>query len=405
MALYKYKAKTGPREMVDGVVDARSEKEAVEKLSQMGYTPVLMEKEMPAEQDKKAVVSRSSIKIKSREISVFSRQLASLLKSGVPILSAINIIYEQSENPRLKELLGRIYTQVKEGVMFSQALSIFPRSFSPLFVAMTRTGEDSGNLPEALMRIADYRAKQDEMLSRFRMALAYPLLMAAVGLGTVIFMFSFVIPRLMRVYIQLGQNLPLPTKMIIAASDGLRQWWFWIVLALIVFILVIRRQIKTDRGARFVSALRLRLPVFGNFVLKAELSRFCRTLGLLIKSGLPILNAIDISIPVLESELIKDLLKKGRGELQEGASFGAYLKKARLIPPFMSSLIIVGEESGKLDDSLNEIANIYERDTDEAIKIFSTLLEPVMILVMGLVVGFIVIAMLLPIFDINVMAR
>lgn len=405
MTVYKYRAKTGPEKVVDGVIDAQSEREAVEKLSQMGHIPISIERKTAAEQDRETVASRSSVKIKSREITVFSRQLASLLKSGVPILSAINIIYEQSENPHLKEILGQIHTEVKEGAVFSQVLSRFPRSFSPLFVAMARTGEDSGNLPEALIRIADYRSKQDEMLSRFRMALAYPLLMAIVGLATVIFMFTFVIPRLMRVYTQLGQNLPLPTRILIATSDVIRQWWLWIVLALIAFTLVIRWHIKTDRGKRFVSRLKLRLPIFGNLVLKTELARFSRTLGLLIKSSLPILNAIDISIPVLESELIKNLLEKGRKELQEGGSFGRYLKKARLIPPFMSNLIIVGEESGNLDESLNEIAGIYERDTDEAIKIFSTLLEPIMILVMGLVVGFIVIAVLLPIFDINVMAR
>ncbi len=405
MTLYKYKAKTGPQEVVDGVIDAQSEKEAVEKLSQMGYTPVSMERKTPAETDRETPALWSSIKIKSREIAIFSRQLASLLKSGVPLLSAINIISEQTDSPRLKGVLGQIHAEIKEGEIFSQALSKFPRSFSPLFVALTRTGEDSGNLPESLIRITDYRSKQDEMLSRFKMALAYPILMAIVGLATVIFMFTFVIPRLMRVYVQLGQDLPLPTKVLIATSDGLRQWWVWIVLVLIAAIFVIRWQIKTDAGKRALSTLRLRLPIFGNFVLKAELSRFCRTLGLLIKSGLPILNAIDISIPVLESEVIKNLLKKGRKELEEGGSFGGYLKKVKLVPSFMSSLIIVGEESGKLDESLTEVANIYERDSDEAIKIFSTLLEPIMILVMGLIVGFIVIAMLLPIFEINVMAR
>ena len=190
-----------------------------------------------------------------------------------------------------------------------------------------------------------------------------------------------------------------------ALSSGLRQWWWLIILVLVAVVLFIRRRLKTEQGRMFWSALELKLPLFGRFILKAELSRFSRTLELLIKNGITILRAIDAAIPVLNNEIIKKQLKESYKDLEQGGSFGRSLKKSRLFPPFMSNLIIVGEESGRLEGALSEIASSYERDTDERIKTMANLLEPLLILGMGLVVGFIVTAMLLPIFEINVMTN
>jgi len=229
--------------------------------------------------------------------------------------------------------------------------------------------------------------------------------MAIVGLATVVFMLTFVMPRLMRIFVNLGEKLPLPTRILISISQGLRQWWFWIILILAIIILLIRRQAKTKMGKLSLSIFKLHLPILGNFILKAELSRFSRTLELLIKNGIPILKAIDIAIPVLDNEVIKNQLRQSYKQLEQGGSFGRSLKNSKVFPLFMSNLITVGEESGKLDEALAEVASSYERDTDEAMRIMTSLLEPLMILGMGLIVGFIVVAMLLPIFEINVMAR
>ncbi len=411
MAIYKYRAKKGTEGLVEGVIEADSEKEAIEKLSGIGHIPVFIEEKRPSEGHAPSgkhipvFTAKPLGRVKFREITLFGRGLASLLKSGVHILEALNIISEQSENPHLKSILLDIHGAVKDGATLSSTLANFPRLFSPLYIAMIRTGENSGELPGALQRIADHRAKQEEILSRFRMAMAYPILMAIVGLATVIFMFTFVIPRLMGIYISMGQNLPLPTRILISMSEGIRHGWFWIILVLVAISLAAIGRTKTKAGRLSLSIFNLHLPILGNFILKTELSRFCRTLGLLIKSGLPILNAIDISIPVLRNEIIKNKLKQSYKDLEQGGSFGKSLKKSKLVPLFMSNLIIVGEESGRLDDALEEVASAYERDTDEAIKTFTSLLEPLMILGMGLIVGFIVVAMLLPIFEINVMAQ
>jgi len=279
----------------------------------------------------------------------------------------------------------------------------YPQIFPTLYIAMINTGESSGVLHEVLSRIADHRMRQEEALSRFRMAMAYPILMALVGLGTIIFMLTFVMPRLTAIFVNLGQTLPLPTRILISTSKIFRQWWLWVILAFL--FLIARRQARSESAKFLLDRLKLRLPILGSLILKLEISRFSRTLELLLKSGIPILRAIDVVIPVVDNEIIKKHLKESYGALEQGGSFGKSLKDAKVFPIFMSNLIIVGEESGRLAEALSEVASSYERDTDEALKIATNLLEPLIILVMGLVVGFMVVAMLLPIFEINMMAR
>jgi type II secretory pathway component PulF len=221
----------------------------------------------------------------------------------------------------------------------------------------------------------------------------------------VIFMLTFVMPRLMNIFLSIEQDLPIPTRILISISSALRQWWPWLLFGAVFLIVILRRQIKTRAGMLILSQFYLHLPVFGRFITKAELARFCRTLELLVKNGIPILRALEVATPVLDNEVIKEHLQKSYKELEQGGSLGKSLKGCSFIPVFMSNLISVGEESGRLDEALGEVADIYERDTDEAIKVLSSLLEPMMILVMGLVVGFIVVAMLLPLFEINIMMK
>lgn len=405
MAIYKYTAKKGPEELVEGRIEAQTEEEVVDKLNQLGYVPVRIKIEEQTSKPHQAAAGKIKGRIRSRQITIFSRQLASLLKSGVPILNALGIISEQSGSPRLKSVVDGIYDMVKQGDSFSSALRNYPNIFSPFYTAMVAAGEDSGALPAALLRIADYRVKQEAMLSRLRMALVYPAFMAVVGAGTVVFMLTFVMPRLMQIFLNMGQDLPLPTQILIFLSQWLCKWWIAISLGLIGFIVIIRQQVKTKIGKVTFSLFKLHLPVFGKLILKSELSRFCRTMELLIKNGIPILRAISIAIPVLENEIIKNKLKQSYKDLEQGGSFGRSLKTSKLFPLFMTNLISVGEESGSLDDSLAEVATSYEEDTDESMRVMSSLLEPLMILIMGSVVGFMVVAMLLPIFEINIIAN
>ena len=404
MPLFKYIAKDGPKS-VTGTVDAQSKGDAVEKINQLGYLPVRVE---PQADDQMAQESASrhifAPKVKSKDVTIFSRQLASFVKAGVPILRGLSIISEQSENPAFRNVLDDVRSQIKEGESFSDTLKRHPKIFPPIYVAMVNSGESSGNLHEVLLRIADHRQKQEAIISRVRSALAYPILMVLVGGGTIFFMLTFVMPRLMRIFTRLDQELPAPTQFLIGLSTALQHGWVYLLLGIVGVIILIKRGANTKVQKAFMSRLMLKIPIFGTFVHKSQLAQFSRTMELLIQSSIPILKAIKIAIPILGNTVIQDELSKSYKDLEEGSSFGKSLEQSKLFPKFMTSLIIVGEESGKMDDALGEVASTYERDTDEAIKVMTSLLEPILILVMGLIVGFIVIAMLLPIFEINMMA-
>jgi len=411
MPLYKYIAKLGINKTVEGNFEASSQDEAIEKINELGYTPVRI-KEVKAQavskaKEKNKPVSKPSVvrKIKSHDITIFSRQLASFLKSGMPILEALNIMSEQSNNRNLQDIFKKVASEVKDGKMLSVALSKYPKVFPPLYIAMIRTGEDSGTLPEVLSGVADHKQKQEEFASRVRMALVYPALMVFVAIATIVFMFIFVMPRLTKVFYKMGVELPEITKVLISTSKFLSSSWPWILAGVGALCFIIRQRSRSKKGALAFNRFKLKLPVLGELAIKSDLARFSRTLGLLIKNGIPILKAIKIVIPTLNNEIIRQELVQGSDALKQGASFGKSLKRSTLFPAFMSNLIIMGEKSGRLEEILSEIADSYEKEVDEAMKMFATLLEPMVIIIMGLVVGVMVIAMLLPVFQINIMVR
>jgi len=404
MPKFKYLAKDGSKN-VESTVEAQSREDAVDKINQMGFLPVRVEVQDSDAKDE-AVASRSIFgsRVKSKDVTIFSRQLASFVKSGVPILKGLSIISDQSENLAFKKILKDIHSDIKEGASFSSTLKKHPKIFNPLYVAMVNSGESSGNLQEVLLRITDHRQKQEAIVARVRSALAYPILMTIVGSGTIFFMLTFVMPRLMRIFTRIDQELPAPTQFLISLSTALQQGWMWLIIGIIAFIIFMKQGSKTKVQKVFMSRLKLRLPIVGTLIYKSELALFNRTLELLVKSSIPILKAIKTAIPILNNTVIQDELLKSYKDLEEGNSFGKSLAQSKVFPKFMTSLIIVGEESGRLDEALGEIAGTYERDMDEAVKVMTSLLEPILILVMGLIVGFIVVAMLLPIFEINMMS-
>ena len=404
MPTFKYHAKDGPKD-VHGALEARSKEDAVERINQLGLLPVRVEAQ--ASSGKKSAADARHIfapRVRSKDVTIFSRQLASFVKSGVPILRGLSIIAEQSENPAFKSVLAKVHAEIKEGTSFSETLKKFPKIFPPLYVAMVNSGESSGNLHEVLLRIADYRQKQEAIMTRVRSALAYPILMTIVGGGTIIFMLTFVMPRMMRIFERMEQELPAPTQVLLTLSQWLQAGWLWLLAGGVIGVVLYKRGTKTNVQKALMSRLKLKLPLVGAFVYKSELAQFNRTLELLVKSSISILRALKIAIPILDNTVIQDELLKSYKDLEEGSSFGKSLEQSNLFPKFMTSLIVIGEESGRLDEALAEIAGTYERETDETIKVMTSLLEPVLILLLGLIVGFIVSAMLLPIFQINMMA-
>ncbi len=402
MPFYRYRAKKGPEETVEGVLEAQSRDEAIERLSLLGLVPVHVEEKTGQDSPAGSYEGRVS-RVKLRDLTVFSGQLASLIKSGVPILKAINIIAEQTENRYFRYILTSLAEEIKVGKTFSESLAAYPAIFSPLYVAIIKAGEDGGSLHLALERITGHLRKQEGVVSRVRMALIYPGLMALVGLGTVIFMLVFVIPRVKDIFTTSNQQLPVPTQILIAASNAVRFGWFWMLLAAVALV-VVYKQIARKRKD-LVSSLRLKIPVFGAFLRKTEIAQVTRTLELSLKSGIHLLRALELAVPVLNNEVIKRDLKDAYDQVKQGGSLGRSLKKSKNFPVFMSNFVIIGEESGKLESVFSEIADYYERDTDEALRVFTSQLEPLMILLIGSVLGFVVIAILLPIFQINLMVQ
>jgi len=400
MPLFKYTAKQAPDRTIEKIIEAASKEDALEKISKNGLYPLKIE-EATASQEKIPSGETNNLKIRSREITTFSRQFSILLKSGVPMLSSLNILKNQSRDKQYKQMLIDIHEKVKNGVDLSKSLTAYPRVFSSFYIAMVQAGESSGALHQVLSRISDYRKRMEEIFSHIRAALAYPILIALVGAGTVIYMLTSVMPKLLKVFSDLGQQLPVSTKILINLSKFLRQWWLWVVVIICGLLLLANQFLKTKSGKRFWSVFKIKLPFFGKFLVKVELMRFARTLEILIRSGIPILKAIKVTVPVLQNELIKEKVTAGKKILQEGGSFTKSLEVSGFFPEFMINLLLVGEESGRLAESLAEIGNTYERETEETIKTMISLIEPVLILIMGVVVGFIVFSMLFPLFQIT----
>lgn len=404
MITFDYVAKKDTAETVRGKINAQSQEEAIDLINQLGFLPV----SVVPETKKGGIPSAQKFsirKISTKELSSFSRQLANLLKSGVPIMRALGILEDQSHNLYFKSVVSKILWKVQNGSSFSESLAGFPSMFSPLYLTLVRAGEEGGNLQQMLFNLAEYQKRQEEIMRKVKMAMAYPLLMCALGFVTVYFVLTFILPKMEGLFENIGNELPLPTTILLVLSDYLSEFWYAFVALAGVIFLAVRRSYRSEKGRAWFSRVLLNVPMFGEIILKTELSRFSRTLVLLTRGGVSFLRALEISIPILTNEVIKNDLYVCKEDLTSGGSFGAGIKKSKKIPAIMGHMISVGEESGNLDEVLEEVATTYEQETNDQINVMTTLLEPIMILTVGLVIGFIVFAMLMPVFQIDILAK
>jgi type II secretion system protein F len=405
MPRFVYKAKSGPEDIKEGIVEAESQDQATLKLSKMGFFILSIEEESAAFIKRSRGMSFLFKSVPLRDISSFTRQLSNLLDSGLTMLNALGILIDQGENPYLRHIIGTVRDDIKAGSTFSAALAKHPKVFSRLYVSMAESGEISGGLEDVLSRLSDFMEKDEENSSKIKASMAYPGLMAFVGFITIFVLLSFVAPRLIVIFVDLGQALPLPTKILIWVSNIFSRLWPLMLVGTGLFVMVLYKWSKTKDGKAAFDSAKLRLPLLGAFIKKAEVGRFARTLAALISNGVPIIQALNIANATLDNTLIKKDIEQASKDVSEGASLSSSINKSSVFPPMAANMIFVGEESGTLERSLVKIANAYEIETDRSMKIITSLLEPVLILFMGAVVGFIVIAMLLPIFQLNLMAR
>lgn len=404
MPKFFYKAKSGPRDIIEGFVEAESENQAIKKVTDMGYFPVLVKRE-DASKSKSAGPLYFFKKIKLSDLSVFTRQLSDLLGAGLPLVKALEVLVKQTENKNLSFIIADLKTFVQDGNTLSEAMARHPKVFSALFVSMIRSGETGGALEGVLSRLAEFSEKQLDLQTKVGSALAYPALMASVGIMTIFVLLTFVIPRIVVMFEELGQSLPLPTLILVAISRFFQKFWYLVISGVLIIYFVFDRIIKTKEGRYAFDSLKLNLPVFGELARRTEISRFARTLGTLLTNGVPIIESLEVVSNTLTNEVLKEDVKLALQEVRTGATLTDSLSKRKNFPLFVTNMIAVGEEGGLLENSLYKIADSYEKQVDKSIRVMTSLLEPMLILSLGLVIGFIVIAMLLPIFEINFMAR
>jgi type II secretory pathway component PulF len=407
-----YKAKKGPHEIKEGVIEAETKQDAISRIEQMGYVPVqITPKEGmskpscpdPKKNKIKAPIANFKVfkKVRPRDLTIFTEQLATLIKSKVPLFDAINILSEQTENVFFKNIICSISGDLKEGRTFSESLSKYPAVFPLLYINMVCSGESGGVLEKTLIRLAQFREEEEEIRAKISSALAYPIFIIIVGAATISALLTFGVPRLMFLFSETGQSLPVPTQMLLSISEGIRGYWFWILLIISLFVFILKRGHKNEKGKIILNKFKLKVPLLGNFSKNAELARLARTISTLLANGIPAFQAIQITIPTLNNEIFKVELDNIHKDIIAGSSISQSMKKSPWFPLFVTNMIAVAEKTGNLQEVLLEVAVFYEREVNKMMKIMTSLLEPIIILVMGLIVGFIVMAMLLPIFEIN----
>lgn len=393
--LFRYRAKSAPGQEVEGVLEAENRLAALGKLSDMGYFPLDVEEAVGG-----AVPFRG--KVSSKDRALFTRQLADLLDAGLPLLKGLRVAAEQTSNPKLSAVLGEVSDRVEGGSSLAEALRTHGEIFPPVYVGLVRAGEVGAFLGTALERLADLEERQDDLRARIRTSLAYPGLILFTGAGTVFFLLLYVVPKLATVFEEMGQQLPWATRFLVGLGQGISSPAGLLLLSAIVVVLLLSRHVV----ARWIMSHSLtHLPVWGPLAQKASLARFGRTLSVLLASGVPILESLQLSADVLAHPVLSEKLMEARRRVGEGESLAESLRAAGGFPPFVANMIAVGEEGRSLGRSLDKVAAACERDCDRALKVFTALLEPALILVVGSVIAFIVLSMLLPIFQMSTFVR
>lgn len=399
MPTYVYKAKEGPGRTVQRELNAESRASAIARIEAMGLIPISVQ---PKGREQAGASSRPSQRgIRRSEISVFTRQLASMIRSGVPILRALDTIENQTENKRFQAVVDDLEASIRDGNMLSEGMRRYPKLFPELYVNMVESGESGGVLDTILFRLAEARELEEENRRKVQAAMAYPTLVAVVGVVTVFVLLSFFMPRVMALF-EGYSDLPLPTRILMATSTFCSDYWYWVVLAVGLILVVFQRLAAIDRGRTFVDGWKLRLPLLGPFLRDVDLARFARTFALLIDSGVTIDRVLRLSANAIHNAVLRREIEAVRERtMQQGMTLSAGIKASPYFPAFVGNMLAVGEETGRIDDALNEVAQFYEGSIARQSRMATALLEPIMLLVVGGVVGFIVFAMLLPIFEIG----
>ena len=390
MPNYLYTARTAQGEVRTATIDASSRDDAAAQLKRLRLTVVKLDE---------VTKRKTSGKVTMRDIVIFTRQFSTMINSGLPLVQALDILATQSENPVLQEVTRQVVFDVESGHTVADALAKHPNAFTDLYVNMVAAGEAGGILDTILLRLATFMEKNDALVRKVKGAMIYPAVILSVAFGAVVILLVVVIPTFQTMFESAGVALPLPTRIVIVMSEFLQRFW-WVVIAVVAALVVsLQRYYKTPDGHLVIDRILINAPVLGDMLRKSAVSRFTRTLGTLISSGVSILDGLEITAKTAGNRVVSDAIMESRASIAGGDTIAAPLAKSQVFPPMVISMISVGEQTGGLDEMLGKIADFYDEEVDAAVSGLLSLLEPVMVVFLGVVVGGMVVAMYLPIFD------
>jgi type IV pilus assembly protein PilC len=396
---YAYKVRDRDGKLLGGTLEADSEDAVVGRLRQLGYAPISIEAEKGAGLKTELRLPGTG-RVKLKDLAVFSRQFATMINSGLSLLRALTILGEQTSNRRLGEVVIQVRAEVEQGMSLSAAMAKHPKVFNRLYVSMVRAGEIGGFLDQVLVKVADTFEKEVALRGKIRSAMTYPVVVFAMVLMIVSAMLIFIVPTFESLYESLGGVLPLPTRILIGASDGLRRYFFLALLAVAGLGFAYKRWRATPGGRYRLDQFKLKVKVFGPLFHKSALSRFSRTLSTLIRSGVPILQALEIVAETVNNGVISRAVRDVQDAVREGESLATPLAKHPTFPAMVVQMMAVGEETGALDTMLSKVADFYDQEVEAAVASLTSMIEPILIAVMGAAVGGMVISLYLPLFSI-----
>jgi general secretion pathway protein F len=408
MPVYTYNALDTRGKNAKGVVNADSARAARTKLRQSGLFPTELAETHETETQQQSGNLRDIQllrRVRPQDLTIMTRQFATLLAANLTVVDSFTALIEQTENPTLKKTLIQVRERVNEGSSLAEALGQNRRIFSNLFINMIRAGEASGALSLVMMRLADFTERQFDTRKRITSKMYYPLFMIIIGIAVLFALLTYVVPTVTSIFDNMDQTLPWLTVLLISVSDFFRDFWWALLLGIAAVAVVLQRYSRTERGIAVVDKWKIRLPVVGKLVLKMAMSRFTRTLGILLRSGIPLLDALEISGAVVNNTVLNSAITTAKDAIREGADIAGPLKASGYFPPLVSHMISIGEKSGQLEEMLLRVADAYDNEVETTIDGLTSLLEPVIIVAMAAVVFVIMLAVLLPIFELNTIVR
>ena len=400
MPVFRYAAKERTGRAVNGITEANDQKALIDALRKQDLIIISVKEEKKRERGM-GFAAKFGGKIKLGELVLFSRQMATMIDSGIPLVQGLEIIGEQIENRSFRAIVLEVKQDVAAGAGFHEALTKHPRAFSALFVNMVKAGESSGALDAIMDRLALYLEKTDSLIRKVRSAMIYPAVVSTMAVVITLVLMIKVVPVFKNIFADFGSTLPLPTLVLVSISDFLIQNLLLFAIALVVGLTLLTRFLRTEKGKVLFDRFKLKMPVFGIIMRKVAVSKFSRTLSTLVKSGVPILTALEIVGKSSGNKVIESAIEKVRNSIREGENITAPLMRSKVFPPLVVRMISVGEQTGELEKMLTKIADFYDDQVDAAVSGITSLIEPLIIAILGVVIGGIVICMFLPIFKIS----